>query len=393
MLRGQIVTNRTHSKLDRSEIYAMVSFGHKEREGEKNANFFFYAYSGIVDAAKLIDPDIKIEWHGPNAWDPVPEIKAIQELTARQVDGIVVTAADETALDPSINAAIRAGIPVINFDADSPASERLTFVGTDNYKAGYLAGQTMAKGLGGQGDVAVSTIRHAKHLAERLQGFEDAMHRFSPKSQVHIAYDSGNIDMDESGHQDFTEYRQSYIRMMKAHPEIRGLFATYASPGAGAAEAVDELGLQGKIYVLTFDFDELIIKLIGVGKAQATVGQDPYMMGYVSMILLHAARHAPEMPAKANGSWRLPALVDFLGAHPALPTSTAARLRDIISQLETQLGDTAPIDTGTRILRLDELLDLLSKDFEDMRDSISEKIESLGTGVWRISQTSICGGS
>ena len=165
---------------DKGEIYAMVSFGHKEREGEKNANFFFYTYSGMVDAAKLIDPDIKIEWHGPNAWDPVPEIKAIQELTARQVDGIMVTAADKTALDPSINAAIQAGIPVINFDADSPASTRLTFVGTNNYKAGYLAGRTMAEWLGEQGDVAVSTIQHADHLVERLRGFEDALHQFAP---------------------------------------------------------------------------------------------------------------------------------------------------------------------------------------------------------------------
>ena len=98
----------TYSTTDRSEIYAMVSFGHKEREGEKNSNFFFYTYSGIVDAAKLIDPSIRIEWHGPNAWDPVPEIAAIEELTARQVDGIVVTAADEVALDPCIGAAVQA---------------------------------------------------------------------------------------------------------------------------------------------------------------------------------------------------------------------------------------------------------------------------------------------
>ena len=54
-----------------------------------------------------------------NAWDPVPEATAIQALTARQVDGILVTAADKTALNSSIDAAIRAGIPVISFDADS----------------------------------------------------------------------------------------------------------------------------------------------------------------------------------------------------------------------------------------------------------------------------------
>jgi hypothetical protein len=42
--------------LDKSQIYAMVSWGHKEREGEKNSHLFFYAYVGMVDAAQLIDP-------------------------------------------------------------------------------------------------------------------------------------------------------------------------------------------------------------------------------------------------------------------------------------------------------------------------------------------------
>jgi len=366
---------------DKGEIYAMVSFGHKEREGEKNANFFFYTYSGMVDAAKLIDPDIKIEWHGPNAWDPVPEIKAIQELTARQVDGIMVTAADKTALDPSINAAIQAGIPVINFDADSPASTRLTFVGTNNYKAGYLAGRTMAEWLGEQGDVAVSTIQHADHLVERLRGFEDALHQFAPGANVYIAYGSGDISVDEFGLTDYSEPRLGYIHLLQAHPEIRGLFATYAGPGAGAAQAVEELGLQGKVQILAFDFDDLVIKLVGTERIRATVGQDPYVMGYVSMILLYAARHAPEMPTKDDGGWWLSALVDFLNTHPALHKSTAAKLQAVISRFEAQPGITTPIDTGASILGREELLDLLSRNFEDMRDSISEKIESLGREV------------
>ena len=248
---------RPAATLDKSEIYAMVSFGHKEREGEKNATFFFYTYSGMVDAAKLIDPDIKIEWHGPNAWDPVPEIEAIQALTARQVDGIVVTAADKTALDSSINAAIRAGVPVINFDADSPASARLTFVGTDNYKAGYLAGTTMAEWLGGQGDVAV--VHHPKcgpsrRALARIRG------RFAPVCSPDdrlCCLRQREPAVDEFGRLDYTEYRQSYIRMLQAHPEIRGLFATYAAPGIGAAQAVEELGLQGKVQILAFDFDEI----------------------------------------------------------------------------------------------------------------------------------------
>jgi signal transduction histidine kinase len=239
----------------------------------------------------------------------------------------------------------------------------------------------MAEWLGGQGDVGVSTLQDADHVVERLRGFEDALRQFAPQVKVHVVYSGGVIKFDESGLVDYSEIGCGYIDLLKAHPEIRGLFATYAAPGAGAAQAVEELGLQGKVHVLAFDFDELVIKLVGKGKIRATVGQDPYIMGCVSMILLHAAHHAPQMPTKDDGGWRLSVLADFLQTQPKIQKSTAAKLQAIISQLEAQPETTVSIDTGASILGWEELLGLLSKDFEDMRDSISGKIESLGREV------------
>jgi len=374
-MQGQAVAS------DKSQIYAMVSCGHKEREGEKNFYLFFYTYVGMVDAAQLIDPDIKVEWHGPNAWDAAPEAMAIQALTARQVDGILVTAGHRMTLDSSINVAVRAGVPVISFDSDSPASARLTFVGTDNHKVGYLAGTTMAGWLGGQGDVGVVTIQNADHLIERWRGFEDALRELAPQTTVHVVYESA-INVDASGRLAYAERRQNYIRMLQTHPEIRGIFVTHDGSGAVAAQVVEELGLQEKVQILAFDLDKTVIKLIETEGIRATVGQDFYMMGYVALILLHAARHASHMPVKSDGAWRAPALADFLDSHPAIHKNTAAKLRTIISQLEeAEPGTSPPIDTDVRILEKEGLLEFLAEDFEDMRDSVGDKIDALGREV------------
>ena len=368
--------------MNRSRIYAMVSFGHKEQENQKKNPVFFYAYTGMIDAAQTLDPDIKIEWLGPNAWDPVSEVKSIQALTARKVDGLMVTAADKTALDTAINAAIQEGIPVINFDADSPASARLTFVGTDNYRAGYLAGETMAEWLGGQGDVAVATVRNADHMIERLRGFEHVLRKLAPRTSIHVFYHGGNGPLEEFGPEFDTEFRQSSVRVLRAHPEIRGLFSTFSGRGAGLAELVEELGLQKKVQILIFDFDATIVKLVETGKIHGVVAQDFYMMGYVSLILLHAARSAPKMPVKSDGSWRAPALVDFLNNHPTVYKNTAVKLRAIISQLYGSQPATSPsIDTGARILGKGEFLDLLVTDFKEMEDSISDQTEALGREI------------
>ncbi len=367
--------------LDKNQVYAMASCGHKEREGEKNFYLYFYTYVGMVDAAQLIDPDIKVEWHGPNDWDSAAEVAAFQALTARQVDGILVTAARSAALVSPINAAARTDIPVISFDSDSPASARLTFVGTDNYKVGYLAGTTMVDWLGGQGDVGVVTVSDADHLLNRLRGFEDALRQLAPQATVHVAYENV-VDVDEAGRLNYTERRQNYVRMLQAHPEIRGIFVTHDGSGAVVAQALEGLGLQGRIHILAFDLDRAVIKLIETGGIRATIGQDFYIMGYVALILLHAARHAPQMPLKSDGAWRAPALVDFLDSHPTLHKPTAAKLRAIVSQLEgAEPGTSPPIDTGARILGKDGLLDVLARDFEDTRDSVGDKIDALGREI------------
>jgi PAS domain S-box-containing protein len=215
-------------------------------------------------------------------------------------------------------------------------------------------------------------------LIERLRGFEDALRKLAPRSFIHILYHGGNVPLEEFGPEFDAEFRQNSARVLRDHPEIRGLFSTFSGRGVGLAELVQELGLQEKIQILIFDFDATVVKLVETGRIRAVIAQDFYMMGYVSLILLHAARSAPKMPAKSDGSWRAAALVDFLNTHPTINKNTEAKLRAIISQLYgSQPGTSPSIDTSARILGKGELLDMLVADFKEMEDSISDKTEAL----------------
>jgi ribose transport system substrate-binding protein len=40
---------------------------------------------------------------------------------------------DINAIEPVIEKAVQAGIPVITFDSDAPNSKRIAYIGTDNY--------------------------------------------------------------------------------------------------------------------------------------------------------------------------------------------------------------------------------------------------------------------
>ena len=93
------------------ERYGMVVF-------LKGSEFFNWAYAGMRDAAKMLGDNIQVELQGPAEWDASLEARAIEQLIAKRISGIVVTAGEANALVPAINKAVGAGIPVITFDSD-----------------------------------------------------------------------------------------------------------------------------------------------------------------------------------------------------------------------------------------------------------------------------------
>jgi ribose transport system substrate-binding protein len=274
----------------------MISFS-------RGVEFFAWSFAGMYDAAHTLGPHVKVEWQGPESWDPTLEANALQEAIQRRVNGIVVSVADKDLLKPAINTAIVAGIPVICFDSDAPESKRLAVVTTDNYQAGYTAGVTMAQWLNGRGAIGVSTIKNAVHLEERLRGFRAGVASQSPDTAIYLIEDEGLGDPRENALYD-------YKILLKAHPEIRGLFGTWAGTGGAAAEAVRDFQLQGQVSILAFDFTGSTIAGIEQDEIRATVAQNPYLMGYYGMLLAYIAAHPTAVPSRHPGFGPTPAAID-----------------------------------------------------------------------------------
>ena len=203
-----------------------------------------------------------------------------------------MTAGEASALVPAIDRAIAAKIPVITFDSDSPASKRLAFVGTNNYNAGWTAGKAMAEWLGGKGEVGISTFPGPDHLKRRVDGFTDALRELAPNVRIAATVnDEGDVARAES----------QITAMLQANPGISGIFCAHGNPGPGAAAAVRNLGRQGQIQIMAFDFATPVIELIESGEIKGTVGQNPYLMGYMGMLLAYAARHPTDVPSARPG--------------------------------------------------------------------------------------------
>jgi ribose transport system substrate-binding protein len=218
--------------------------------------------------------EVTLEYTGPNQTDIEEHIQYIEMAIASKVDGILTQGLNEAEFTPVINEAIEKGIPVITVDTDAPDSERITYIGTDNYHAGYLAGQALIEDTNGEAVVGIITgSLDASHMQLRVEGFTDAVEN-EPGIDI-VAVEPSNITRIQA------EERASKI--IEEHPDITAFFGTSALDGIGIVEAVERAGLMDDMYMIGFDTLPETIELIKEGKIDATVVQEPYEIGFLAV--------------------------------------------------------------------------------------------------------------
>jgi ribose transport system substrate-binding protein len=207
--------------------------------------------------------------------DKERQFALVQDVTAKGAQAILITPADSKGIVPALKQAQDKGILVINLDnrVDKPTADaaglRLGgYVGADNEAGGRLAGETMAKALGGKGKVAIlEGIRGADNAEARKRGFEAGV---GDKLQI-VATDSAEWDTQKA----YAKFQS----MLAAHPDLTGLFCANDKMALGALKAIQEAGRKGKITVIGYDNIPDVQPYLKSGEMYATIEQHPDLMG------------------------------------------------------------------------------------------------------------------
>ena len=236
---------------------------------------------------------VTAEMLGPDNFDPVGEVKTFHDAAALKPAGILVSVANEALMTPEIDAAVAAGIPVITFDSDAPASHRLYFIGTNNVQAGRLGGERVAAQLNGKGNVAFFTIAGQPNLEDRLKGYKDVFTRYPGIKVVEVfdmKGDSG-VAMDKA---------QQYLTRTGAD-KIDAMICLEASAGKDVGEAFRRVNAQASGHLLVaMDVDDATLKLVKSGVIDSTISQKPYTMALLGLKALDEVHHYPVKPLAAN---------------------------------------------------------------------------------------------
>ena len=233
---------------------------------------------GTEAAAKELGD--KTSYVGPADETQIAEqIQLVENAMAQKPNGLLLAALD--ALAPLVETANSRGIKVVTFDSGINSDIPVSFVATNNRKAGAQAADALAAQVNNKGKVGIiAHVAGTSSAIERSEGFMERMKEKYPDIKVlPVQYSDGDPQkaMDKT------------IDMIQANPDLAGIYGTNEGSTLGVANAIDSQNLKGKVKVIGFDSTEAIINFLKNGVIQGFVVQDAYQIGYQGIKTLNAA--------------------------------------------------------------------------------------------------------
>jgi len=223
---------------------------------------------------------VDVIWKGPlREDDRDQQIQVVENFMARQVSAIVLAPLDYQALVRPVHNSVRAKVPVVIIDSDLKSDEYVSFVATDNYKGGQLAGERMGQLLNGTGNVIL--LRYAVGSASteaREAGFLDVLKTKYAGIKL-ISSDQHAGATRELAYQVSQNLLNRFVR------EVNGVFCPCEPPTIAMTKALRDLGLAGgKVKMVGFDAGSQSVLDMKNGDVQGLVVQNPLLMGYLGVV-------------------------------------------------------------------------------------------------------------
>jgi len=214
---------------------------------KKGLPYFTSCAKGAEEAAKELG-NVELIYDGPSDGSPEKAASMVDRWVLKKVDVIAVSPNDPQVLGPAMKKARDKGVKVLTWDADAAADTREFLVNQATAKEiGYALVDTMAKDLGGsetaspEGEVAIITASlTAANQNEWITHMKERLSKAYPKLTL-VATKPCNEDQRLAF--------QVAQDLMKAHPNLKGIFGISSVAFPGAAEAVKQAKKGGKVLV------------------------------------------------------------------------------------------------------------------------------------------------
>lgn len=210
------------------------------------------------------DPSLDVRFTDANG-DINRQLNQIDTFIAQKVNAIVIVPVDYQGIVSGVQAANRAGIPVIALNVLS-AGGKFTFVGSANFAAGRMQGEFMAQHLPKNATVLyLGGTPGLYHSKERWEGFKQACLDKRPDIKL-LSNLSGNYDRSQ-GMQITEDWVQRY-------PKFDAVVAANDQMALGALQALKTAGRLKGVMISGIDGTTEALHEIQAGEMTQTIRQD-----------------------------------------------------------------------------------------------------------------------
>lgn len=233
--------------------------------------YFAPTKAGAEDAGAQLG--INMLWTGVPNGNTVNQIAQFQQLVNTGYEAIVVISFEPDAWIAPIKKAMAAGVLILTSNNDAPRSGRELYFGQDLVGAAVVQGQMLAKLAGGKGKVAMTNCAPGSlALDQRIQGARQGV-KAGGMMDVGV-YNTNPADMaSEIG---------TIQDILRAHPDLAAIMPLCGPDTAAAGLVVKKQGR--KLPIVGTDLLYQTLELIRDGYVDGTVGQQPYLQGYLPVM-------------------------------------------------------------------------------------------------------------
>ncbi len=250
--------------------------------------FFNSVFIGAKQEAQKLGGPISVKLAGPSQVDPQQQVADFKALVNSGISGIAVAPTDAKAIVPAVKEAVKAGIPVVDYNLTiADPSIVISQVLTSTLPGAKAAGQRMCAVIGGKGDVFVAGA-HAGNptLQQRWNGFRAGLAAGCPNVKI-VFHVIGCEPSQATG-----IVKSAIVRDSK----LIGFYADSQCTATSVVQAVQSSGLGKRAHVYAYDATPDEVHALKAGKIQLLIAQKGLLQGQLSLRYLWNAVHHTKVP-------------------------------------------------------------------------------------------------
>lgn len=277
------------------------------------------AAEAVADINKMLgykgEDKIGLTYSAPKTEEDVDDqVNILDEELARYPAALGIAAVDAGACEVQFDLAAENGIPIVAFDSGTDYRDIVAMVDTDNAEASFMAVNRLCDSIGDSGKVlmlvhdsmSTSAMQReegfVKALAEkknevsvagiyRLDELEDMQKQIAkeqnPDAEAKTEAEAGaDADTEEKSEENLgADITQEEVvkYLLEKNPDVKGIYATNETTTRFAVKVLEELG-RTDVKVVAFDGGADQMKLLEEEKVEALIVQNPYGIGYATVV-------------------------------------------------------------------------------------------------------------